>query len=119
MTPGGIFYAAQQTLVSSLTDLSLAVVTDPRNARPMSVLVGPPSFQCFNDNIADISFAVSILAAPPGNQDAADYLMTVADTIMDSPISVLSGSPGMAVIGGQDVPTYDLTVRVSTARTEP
>lgn len=119
MAPTGIFYAAQQTLVTSLSALNLAVVTDPRNARPMSVLVGPPTFECFNDNVADISFSVSILAAPPGNQDAADYLMTVADTIMDSPISVLRGAPGMAFIGGQDVPTYDLTVRVSTARTEP
>ena len=117
--PSGIFYDAQQTLVDSLEALSLAVVTDPRNARPMSVLVGPPSFQCFNDNIADISFGISILAAPPGNQDAADYLMTAADVIMDSPISVLSGAPGMAFIGGQDVPTYELNVRVSTARTEP
>jgi hypothetical protein len=117
MAPTGIFYAAQQTLVSSLAALSLAVVTDPRNARPMSVLVGPPSFECFNDQIADISFSVSILAAPPGNQDALDYLITAADTIMNSPISVLRGSPGMAFIGGQDVPTYDLTVRVSTERT--
>lgn len=119
MSASGIFYAAQQTLVASLSALNLAVVTDPRNARPMSVLVGPPSFQCFNDNVADISFAVSILAAPPGNQDAVDYLVTVADTIMNSPISVLSGAPGMAFIGGQDVPTYELNVRVSTARTEP
>jgi len=116
MAPTGIFYAAQQTLVSSLAALSLAVVTDPRNARPLSVLVGPPSFECFNDQIADISFSVSILAAPPGNQDALDYLITTADTIMNSPISVLRGSPGMAIIGGQDVPTYDLTVRVSTER---
>lgn len=119
MSPAGIFYEAQQTLVASLAALNVVVVTDPRNARPMSVLVGPPSFEAFNDNIADIAFPISILAAPPGNQDAANYLVTVADSIMNSPISVLRGSPGMANIGGQDVPTYDLTVRVSTARTEP
>jgi hypothetical protein len=119
MSASGIFYEAQQTLVASLDALDLAVVTDVRNARPMSVLVSPPTFTAFNDNIADIAFSVVILAAPPGNQDALDYLITTADTIMDSEISVLSGAPGMAAIGGQDVPTYDLTVRVSTARTEP
>lgn len=119
MTPSGIFYAAQQALAADLTALGLAVVTDVRNARPMAVLISPPSFTAFNDNIADISFSVVIMAAPPGNQDALDYLVTTADTIMDSEISVISGAPGMAAIGGQDVPTYDLTVRVSTARTEP
>ena len=59
---------------------------------------------------------VKVLAAPPGNQDATDYLITTADTIMNSPISLIRGIPGVMIIGGQEVPTYDLTVRVSTAR---
>lgn len=116
MSASGIFAAAQGTLVTSLQGLGLAVVTDTRNARPMSVLVEPPTFTCFNSNIADIEFRVRVLAAPPGNQDAADYLMTVADEIMDSAISLIRGAPGVVDIGGQMVPSYDLTVRVSTQR---
>ena len=116
MSATGIFAEAQATLAASLTDLGLAVVTDSRNARPMSVVIEPPSFTAFNDNIADITFRLRVLAAPPGNQDASDYLMTAADTIMDSPISVLSGTPSMTAIGAQDIPSFDLIVRVSTSR---
>jgi len=116
MSATGIFAEAQATLVASLQSLGLAVVTDPRNARPMSVLVDPPTFTCFNSNIAEIEIGVQVLAAPPGNQDAVDYLISAADTIMDSEISLIRGIPGVMQIGGQEVPTYDLTVRVSTQR---
>ena len=116
MSATGIFAAAQATLVASLQGLGLAVVTDSRNARPMSVLVDPPTFTCFNSNIAEIEIGVQVLAAPPGNQDAVDYLISAADTIMDSDISLIRGIPGVMQIGGQEVPTYDLTVRVSTQR---
>lgn len=116
MTATGIFAAAQSTLVSSLTALGLKVVTDVRNARPITVLVDPPTFTCFNSNIAEIEIGVKVLAAPPGNQDAVDYLVTTADTIMNSGISLIRGIPGVMQIGGQDVPTYDLTIRVSTMR---
>ena len=116
MTATGIFADAQSTLVASLTALGLKVVTDVRNARPITVLIEPPTFTCFNSNIADIEIGIKILAAPPGNQDAADYLITTADTIMNSSISLIRGIPGVMLIGGQEVPTYDLTVRVGTQR---
>jgi hypothetical protein len=116
MTATGIFADAQSTLVASLTALGLKVVTDVRNARPITVLIEPPTFTCFNSNIADIEIGIKILAAPPGNQDAADYLITTADTIMNSSISLIRGIPGVMLVGGQEVPTYDLTVRVGTQR---
>lgn len=116
MAATGIFAEARSTLVASLTALGLAVVTDPRNARPISVLVEPPTFVCFNNNIGDITFTVSILAAPPGNLDAEDYLITTADTIMNSSISVVDGRPTLRSVGTQDIPAYDLTVRVATMR---
>jgi hypothetical protein len=116
VTASGIFADAQSTLVASLSALGLKVVTDVRNARPITVLIEPPTFTCFNSNIADIEIGIKILAAPPGNQDAADYLITTADTIMNSSISLIRGIPGIMLIGGQEVPTYDLTVRVGTQR---
>lgn len=116
MSATGIFAAAQSTLVASLQALGLVVVTDVRNARPISCLVDPPTFTTFNSNIAEIEIGVKVLAAPPGNQDATDYLITTADAIMNSDISLIRGIPGVMQIGGQEVPTYDLTVRVSTSR---
>jgi hypothetical protein len=116
MTATGIFAAAQSTVVSTLTALGLKVVTDVRNARPITVLVDPPTFTAFNSNIAEIEIDLKVLAAPPANQDATDYLITTADTIMNSSLSLIRGIPGVILIGGQEVPTYDLTVRVSTMR---
>lgn len=82
----------------------------------MTVLVDPPTFTVFNNNVAEIEFSLKILAAPPGNSDAVDYLITTADTIMNSSISVIRGIPGIMQISGQDIPTYDLTVRIGTQR---
>jgi len=57
-----------------------------------------------------------VLAPPPGNQDAGDYLMTIADQIMNSAIAVTDLRPGLATVGGQDLPTYDLTVAIAVQR---
>ena len=116
MTATGIFADAQSTVVTTLTGLGLKVVTDVRNARPLTVLVDPPTFTAFNSNIADIEIELKVLAAPPANQDQIDYLITTADTIMNSALSLIRGIPVVMQIGGQEVPTYDLTVRVSTMR---
>jgi len=116
MAATGIFAEARDTLAVSLDALQLRVVTDPRNARPLSVMINPPTFTCINNNVADIRFTLLILAAPPGNQDAEDYLITTADTIMNSPISVLDGRPTIVSVGGQDIPAYELTVGISTRR---
>jgi hypothetical protein len=67
-------------------------------------------------NVGDFRVPVRILAAPPGNQDAGDYLMTTVDAIMNSPIAVVDARPGNANFGGQDIPTYDLTVAVAVRR---
>ena len=116
MPATGIFAESRTAIVNALTALNLAPVTDPRNARPLSVLINPPTFDSFTYNVGDIRLQVRILAAPPGNQDASDWLITQADTIMNSTIAVTSGRPGFATYGGQDIPTYDLTVAVAVRR---
>ena len=116
MAATGIFADARDKLAASLTALGIATTTDSRNARPMSVLIEPPTFTCFNNNVADIRFVIKILAAPPGNLDAEDYLISTADAIMNSPISVLDGRPTMTSIGGQEIPSYDLTVGIGSRR---
>lgn len=116
MAATGIFADARDKLAASLTALGIATTLDSRNARPMSVLIEPPSFTCFNNNVANVRFNLKILAAPPGNLDAEDYLISTADTIMNSPISVLDGSPSLTIIGGQEIPSYDLTVAIGSQR---
>jgi hypothetical protein len=82
----------------------------------MSVFIELPVMTSFTYNIGDFRIPVRILAAPPANSDAGDYLMTTTDLIMNSPIAVTDARPGNANYGGQDIPTYDLTVAIAVRR---
>ena len=116
MSASGIFATAVSTVSASLTALGLKPVTDPRNARPLTVMVELPTFDAFTYNVGDIRLTCRVLGAPSGNSDTGDYLIATVDTIMDSPIAVLDGRPSIANYGGQDLPCYDLTVAVAVRR---
>jgi hypothetical protein len=116
MTASGILYEAVNATKTKLAALGLQVVTDPRNIRPLSVFIELPTVTAFTYNVGDIRLTVRVCAPPPGNQDSGDYLMTVANTIMDSTIAVTDLRPGFVSTGGQDLPTYDLTVAVAVRR---
>ena len=117
MAATGIFADATNAIVAKITALGLVPVTDPRNARPLTVFVELPTFNSFTSNVGDMTFTLRVLAAPPGNQDAGDYLMTTIDTLMaDAGLAVVAGQPSLAIIGSQELPAYDLTVRVTVRR---
>ena len=116
MPASGIFVTAVNEVKTKVTALGLKPVTDPRNARPQSVMIELPTFDTFTYNVGDITIRLRVLGTPPGNQDSGDYLMTVADTLMNSGLAVVDGRPGVATYGGQDLPTYDLTCRVAVRR---
>lgn len=116
MPASGILVDAVSAVKTALTALNLKPVTDPRNARPLTVLIELPTLDVFTYNVGDIRVPIKILAAPPGNQDSGDYLMTTVDKIMNSPIAIVDGRPGMASYGGQDLPTYEMTVAVAVRR---
>ena len=116
MAASGILVDAVNAVKTQLTALSLVPITDPRNARPMSVLIELPTVTAFTYNVGNIDIRLRVLAPPPGNQDAGDYLMTIADQIMNSPIAVTDLRPGLVSVGGQDLPSYDLTVAVAVRR---
>ena len=116
MPASGILVDAVNAVKTQLTALSLVPITDPRNARPMSVLIELPSVTAFTYNVGDIRLTLRVLAPPPGNQDSGDYLMSIANQIMDSTIAVTDLRPGLVSVGGQDLPSYDLTVAVAVRR---
>jgi hypothetical protein len=111
-----ILATAVNACKTALTTLGLVPITDPRNARPQSVLIELPTVDSFTYNVGNITLRLRVLAPPPGNQDAGDYLMKIADQIMDSPIAVTDLRPGLVSVGGQDLPSYDLTVAVAVRR---
>jgi hypothetical protein len=119
MPVSGILWDAVNATKTALTALNLGyeVVTDPRNARPMTFFIELPTVEAFTYNVGDITLVIRICAPPPGNQDASNWLLTQADAIMNSPIAVTDLRPSVMIIGGgQELPTYDLTVRVSVRR---
>ena len=117
MPASGIFISAIAQVKAAITSLGYKPVTDPRNARPLTVFIELPTFTGFNTNIADMTFTLRVLAPPPGNQDASDYILTVVDAIHQSnDIAVTAGTPSIALIGEQQLPAYDLTVRLATRR---
>ena len=117
MAATGIFADARTAIVDALTALGIVSVIDPRNARPMTVLIDPPTFDAFTYNVGDMRFNLLILAAPPGNQDAEDYLITTADTIMASTtLAVTNGRPTSVAVGDQNIPAYSLTVAIAARR---
>jgi hypothetical protein len=112
----GIFTDTINAVSATITALGLKPVTDPRNARPLTVFIELPVFSSFNNQTADITIDLRVLGAPPGNQDTTDYILGVVDTLMNSSLAVVSGRPTVAQIGSQDLPAYDLTIRIGTSR---
>ena len=113
----GILTNTINTVSASLTALGLAPVTDPRNARPLTVFIELPSFESFGANptskVSDVTIVIRVLGAPPGNQDSTDYILGVVDEILGSEIAVINGQPSIATVGSQDLPCYDLTVKLT------
>jgi len=117
MAATGIFAEAVTAIANRITALGLVPVTDPRNARPLTVFIELPTFTSFTYNVGDLTFILRVLAAPPGNQDASDYLLTTIDTLMaDQGLAVIGGQPSTAILGNQEIPAYDLTVRIGSRR---
>jgi len=110
----GIFRDSIGVVSAVITGLGLVPVTDPRNARPLTVFLELPTWDMFAKHVADVTMRLRILAAPPGNQDASDYLLKTAWTIIDSSLAVVSGQPSVALIGTQELPCYDLTIRLAS-----
>jgi hypothetical protein len=112
----GIFTDTISAVSATITALGLVPVTDPRNARPLTVFIELPVFSAFNNQTADITIDLRVLGAPPGNQDTTDYILGVVDQLMDSSLAVISGRPTIAQIGSAELPAYDLTIRIGTSR---
>jgi len=117
MASTGMFAEARDAIATRITALGLVPVTDPRNARPLTVFIELPTFDSFTSNVGDITFTIRVLGAPPANLDTADYLLTTIDTLMaDAGLAIVAGQPTLAVIGSQELPAYDLTVRIASRR---
>lgn len=117
MAATGFLAQCVNQVVATITSAGLTAVTDPRNARPMTVLVRPPSADTFNNNITTVTIVLNVLGAPPSNLDSLDYLMTTAETLLTTDMAIIGPIEfGIVTIGSQELPTYTITVRLGNRR---
>lgn len=117
MAATGRLADAVAAIVTKVTAAGFRAVTDPRNIGPRCVFVQLPTFTTMNANIADITVPIQIIAAPPGNTDATDYLLSSVETLMQSGMAITDGFPITLVMGELELPAYQLTTRLGTRRT--
>jgi hypothetical protein len=108
-----LFNEALDDLTATLQTITgLTVTNDPRSLNPPCAFIDAPSFVAFNYNIVKISFPVRLITLGPGNLDAQRSLMNLAAKVLNSNVGVTTGRPTMAIIGGVELPAYDLVVNI-------
>ena len=110
-----LFNEALDDLAATLTTVTgLQVVTDPRNIVPPCAFIDAPTFSVYGGggNIVQMTYTVRIITLGPGNLDAQRNLMHLASLVLGKNVAVTSGRPTIAIIGGSEMPAYDLTIEM-------
>ena len=108
-----LFNVALDNLTATLNEITgLTVTNDPRSINPPCAFIDAPSFVAFNFNIVEITFPVRLITLGPGNLDAQRSLMNLAAQVLGASVGVTDGRPTMAIIGGVELPAYDLTISI-------
>lgn len=111
-----VFSDAITAVSNAVTAAGFRPITDPRNIAPRAVFIELPTFSSFTTNVADITISIKVFAAPPGNTDATDWLISTVDTLLAANLPIVAGQPIIWVVGQQEFPAYDLTVRIGERR---
>ena len=108
-----LFNKGLDGLAAKLATISgLQIVTDPRNLAPPCVFIDAPSFEAWNYNIAKMTFPVRCIGLGPNNLDAQRTVLNLAARIMGANVGVTDGRPTIAIIGGTELPAYDLNINI-------
>ena len=110
-----LFNEALDDLATTLTSITgLQVVTDPRSINPPCAFIDAPTFSVYGGggNIVQMTYTVRIITLGPGNLDAQRNLMHLASLVLGKNVAVTSGRPTIAIIGGAEMPAYDLTIEM-------
>jgi hypothetical protein len=110
-----LFNEALDDLAATLTTVTgLQVVTDPRNLVPPCAFIDAPSFVVYGGggNIVQLTYTVRLITLGPGNLDAQRNLMHLASLVLGKNVAVTNGRPTIAIIGGAEMPAYDLTIEM-------
>lgn len=110
--------AGRQLVVDTLEALSWDVVTDPRSIRPPVVFVDIPSVvRVISSTIVELEVPIHLLAPPPGNATSLEFLLGKVDEAIATDLLITAGVPETFSVGGQELPSYQLTTRITVRRT--
>jgi hypothetical protein len=113
-----LFNEALDDLAASLTTITgLQVVTDPRSLNAPCAFIDAPTFTVFANNVVEMTFPIRIITLGPGNLDAQRSLLNLASKVITKKIGVTAGRPTIAIIGGSELPAYDLTISLQAQAT--
>jgi hypothetical protein len=102
---------ALDDLVTNLKTITgLRVVNDPRNINPPCAFVDAPTVESFNYNIVKMTFPVTLISNGPGNLDALRQLLNLTSLLVAKNVAVMSASPKVVTVGGQDFAGYELII---------
>ena len=100
---------ARVRLVTALTTAGVTVVSDARDARPLSAIIDPPVITRSTTNQTSLSFPVNVVMPPPGNLDALIALLNLMDVVMLA-TGATDATPTVYSAGNQELPAYTVTV---------
>jgi len=104
---------ALDDLVGILQTISgLRVVNDPRNINPPCAFVDAPTVESWNYNIVKMTFPVTLISNGPGNLDALRQLLNLTASLVTKNVAVMSASPKVVTVGGQDFAGYELIIPI-------
>jgi len=101
---------ALDDLVAAITAAGVVAVNDPRNISPPCAFIDAPTFTVWNYNIVKITWPVRLLTLGPSNLDAQRSLLNLCGLLLAAKLSITDGRPTIALIGGSELPAYDLTI---------
>lgn len=111
----GLLNEVYDAVVQQLADDGIPAVIDIRNVQPPCAIVDPPSIVAMSGSMVTLDLPVTVIAPPPGNRDQMVRLLEIADRIVETQ-TVTTGSPGSYSVGQQDLPSYQLVLRVQAQR---
>ena len=105
---------ARDVLAAKIAAAGLRVSTDPRELNPPCVLVGAPNIivrvgSCALEEVVP----VLVVAPPPGNADAVDWLLETVETLFGVITDVTQAVPITVTVGAAEAPAYELETRLT------
>ena len=108
-----LFNEAIGDLAATLGAISgLTVYTDPRNISAPCVFIDAPRFTAINYNVVKMSFDVKVIGSGPGDKFALQNILSKVAAILSAKTGTQSGAPGVASIGGTEMPCYDIVIDI-------